>query len=102
MDNGAIVELVVLSKVGSAKAQELAAAVISDLAKGAIAEREKKQKERSQARKLKAVVCLKDITLKVKKGQFVCIIGKTGSGKSSLLSTICGELMPVPQQVVAN
>jgi ABC-type cobalamin/Fe3+-siderophores transport system ATPase subunit len=36
----------------------------------------------------------------VRKGQFVCIIGKCGSGKSSLLSAICGELLPVPQRVV--
>ena len=37
---GAIADLVALSKTGSAKGAELAAAVISDLAKGAIAERE--------------------------------------------------------------
>ena len=40
MDEGAVVELVSLSKTGSATAQDLAAAVISDLAKGAIVERE--------------------------------------------------------------
>ena len=38
---GVIADLVLLSRVGDAKAQELAAAVISDLAKGAIAERER-------------------------------------------------------------
>ena len=43
VDCGAISELVTLSKVGSPKAQELAAAVISDLAKGAIAEREQQE-----------------------------------------------------------
>ena len=41
VDCGAIAELVMLSRVGDAMAQELAAAVISDLAKGAIAERER-------------------------------------------------------------
>ena len=41
VDCGAIAELVMLSRVGDAKAQELAAAVISDLAKGAIAQRER-------------------------------------------------------------
>ena len=40
VDCGAITELVALSKIGSARAQELSAAVISDLAKGAILERE--------------------------------------------------------------
>ena len=59
-----------------------------------------KMKDRAKQRKLDTIVCLKDITLKIKKGQFVCIIGKVGSGKSSLLSTICGELLELPQQLV--
>jgi ABC-type multidrug transport system fused ATPase/permease subunit len=46
---------------------------------------ERRERERRQQRELKKVVILKDITLKVPKGKFVCIIGKTGSGKSSLL-----------------
>ena len=47
---GVIVELVALSKAGSAKAQGLAAAVISDLAKGAIVEREQAiEREKSMA-----------------------------------------------------
>ena len=37
-------------------------------------------------------IILKDISLKVHKGEFVYIIGKTGSGKSSLLKTLYGEL----------
>ena len=41
VESGAVTEMVGLSKAGSDKAQELAAAVISDLAKGAIIEREK-------------------------------------------------------------
>lgn len=35
---------------------------------------------------------LKDVSLEVKKGEFVYIIGKTGSGKSSLLKTLYKEL----------
>lgn len=62
----------------------------------------KKEEERKKQRKLDSIVCLKDITLKIKKGQFVCIIGKVGSGKSSLLSTMCGELLEIPQQLVDN
>ena len=42
VDCGVIVELVALSKGGTAKAQQFAAAVISDLAKGAIEERERR------------------------------------------------------------
>jgi cell division transport system ATP-binding protein len=35
---------------------------------------------------------LSDVSLKVSKGEFVYLIGKTGSGKSSLLKTIYAEL----------
>ena len=37
-------------------------------------------------------VTLKDITLRVKQGEFVCIIGEIGSGKSSLLNSLIGDL----------
>jgi ABC-type nitrate/sulfonate/bicarbonate transport system ATPase subunit len=42
-----------------------------------------------------SLVVLKDINLNVKKGEFVCIIGDVASGKSSLLNTIIGDLIPV-------
>ncbi|KAJ1665969.1 Canalicular multispecific organic anion transporter 1 [Coemansia sp. RSA 1646] len=35
---------------------------------------------------------LKDISLKAKGGELVAVVGKTGSGKSSLLLSICGEV----------
>lgn len=35
---------------------------------------------------------LADVNLKIDKGEFVYVIGKTGSGKSSLLKTLYGEL----------
>ena len=44
VSGGALVELVTLSRTGSEKAQELSAAVISDLARGAIIERERQMK----------------------------------------------------------
>jgi ABC-type molybdenum transport system ATPase subunit/photorepair protein PhrA len=43
---------------------------------------------------LDSFLVLKDIDLKVKKGEFVCIIGDVGAGKSSLLSSIIGDLIP--------
>ena len=35
---------------------------------------------------------LSDVDIKIKKGEFVYLIGQTGSGKSSLLKTLYGEL----------
>ncbi len=37
-------------------------------------------------------IILKDVNLEIKKGEFVYIIGKVGSGKSSLLKTIYAEI----------
>ncbi len=37
-------------------------------------------------------IILKDVNLEIKKGEFIYIIGKVGSGKSSLLKTIYGEI----------
>ena len=65
-------------------------------------EKQKQAAEIMKQRKLDNVVCLKDIDLKIKKGQFVCIIGKVGSGKSSLLSALIGDLLPVPEQIVGS
>ncbi len=35
---------------------------------------------------------LKEINLKIKPGEFVCIVGRVGSGKSALLQTLLGEV----------
>lgn len=44
-----------------------------------------------QQRKLRV---LSDISFSINKGEFVYLIGKTGSGKSSILKTLIGELKP--------
>lgn len=54
-----------------------------------------KEEEKKRKRKMDNIVVLKDIDLKVKKGEFVCIIGKVGSGKTSLLKAMIGDLLPV-------
>jgi Fe-S cluster assembly ATPase SufC len=41
---------------------------------------------------------LKNLNLKIKKGEFVCIIGDVGSGKSSLLSALIGDLLYIKQE----
>ena len=65
---------------------------------------EKKQKEKAEEKKkqskLDNIVTLKNINLKVKKGELVFVIGKVGSGKSTLLSAIIGDLLPIPQKQI--
>ena len=43
---------------------------------------------------------LRDINLEVKRGEFVIIIGEIGSGKSSLISAILGEMLYIPQNEI--
>jgi len=40
-------------------------------------------------------ITLKQIDLKVKQGEFICVIGDVASGKSSLLQAILGDMMLV-------
>ena len=37
---------------------------------------------------------LQGITLDIKEGDFVCVIGGNGAGKSTLLNTLCGDAFP--------
>lgn len=41
---------------------------------------------------------MKKLNLQVRKGDFVCIIGDVGSGKSSLLSALIGDLLTLSAQ----
>ena len=39
------------------------------------------------------ILTIKNINIEIKKGEFTCIIGDVGSGKSSLLSSIIGDML---------
>ena len=45
---------------------------------------------------------LKDINLNVEEGSYTVIIGKTGSGKSTLIEHINGLLLPTHGEVLVN
>jgi ABC-type nitrate/sulfonate/bicarbonate transport system ATPase subunit len=51
-------------------------------------------------RTMKECIVLKNLDLKVKKGEFVCIIGDVGSGKSSLLSAIIEDMIYLPREYI--
>lgn len=40
---------------------------------------------------------LKNLDISIVKGEFVCVIGDVGSGKTSLLQAIIGDLIYLPQ-----
>jgi NitT/TauT family transport system ATP-binding protein len=48
------------------------------------------------------VVALRDITLDVYRGEFVCILGPSGCGKSTLLNAIAGFSLPTSGKLIAN
>lgn len=42
---------------------------------------------------------LKDMNVTIKQGEFVCVIGDVASGKSSMLSAMIGDMLPVKQNI---
>ena len=48
------------------------------------------------------IVALKDITLDIYQGEFVCILGPSGCGKSTLLNAIAGFSLPSFGRMIAN
>ena len=51
-------------------------------------------------RTLNQIVNLKDLDLQIKKGSFTIIIGEVGSGKSSLLSAMIGEMIHLTDEEI--
>ena len=56
----------------------------------------------SQTQELKNKLCLKKIELKIKKKEFVAVIGEVGSGKSSLIHSLLGETLYIDESVLAQ
>lgn len=48
------------------------------------------------------VVALKDITLSIPDGQFVCLLGPSGCGKSTLLNAVAGFSLPSSGSITAG
>lgn len=46
-----------------------------------------------------SVIVLRDISLNVKKGDMICILGSNGAGKTTLLKTITSQLKPLRGQI---
>ena len=56
--------------------------------------KEKKSKKEEKKEELgELAVALKNMDLTIKKGEFVCIIGEIGAGKSSILSSLIGDML---------
>jgi zinc transport system ATP-binding protein len=47
-------------------------------------------------------IILKDLNLRVKEGEYVCIIGANGSGKSTLLKTMLGLNKPLKGKIIID
>jgi len=48
------------------------------------------------------VVALKDVSLSVKKGEILALIGENGAGKSTLIKTCSGAVIPTSGKLVVN
>src|SRR4051794_31629916 len=46
-----------------------------------------------------SVVALREITFAVHEAEFLCILGKSGCGKTSLLNLLAGFLMPTQGEI---
>lgn len=52
--------------------------------------------------KIRDAVILNSLSLKIGRGEFVCVIGEVGSGKSSLISALLGDMIHVGPETLAT
>ena len=50
----------------------------------------------------KDIIGLDDVSFKIKKGEFVFLVGKTGAGKSSAMKLLTGEIKPTSGDVIVD
>ena len=48
------------------------------------------------------VTALKDVSLSVKKGEILVLIGENGAGKSTLIKTCSGAVIPTSGKIIIN
>ena len=48
------------------------------------------------------VIALKDVTMKVRKGEIMCLLGDNGAGKSTLIKTLSGVHKPDDGEIIVE
>ena len=46
------------------------------------------------------VIALKDVTMRLKKGEIMCLLGDNGAGKSTLIKTLAGVHKPDEGEII--
>ena len=46
------------------------------------------------------VIALKDVTMKLRKGEIMCLLGDNGAGKSTLIKTLAGVHKPDEGEII--
>ena len=48
------------------------------------------------------VIALKDVTMKLKEGEIMCLLGDNGAGKSTLIKTLAGVHKPDEGEIIVE